>query len=42
MKSKIEQITGDASFRKFYRIILNTQSRIVVLANKERYKNLVA
>jgi N-acetylmuramate 1-kinase len=42
MKSKIEQIAGDASFRKFYRITLNTKSKVIVLASKEKYKNLVA
>jgi len=42
MKSEILPIAGDASFRKFYRLISNKNSRIIVLAKKERYKNLVA
>ena len=33
MKSKILQIAGDASFRTFYRIILNKKSKIVISAN---------
>ncbi len=46
MNFKIYSIAGDASFRKFYRIILNNKSRkikrIVALANKEKYKNIAA
>ena len=42
MKSKIISITEDASFRKFYRFILNKNSKIIVFAQKEKYKNLVA
>ena len=42
MKSKILPIAGDASFRKFYRLILNKKSKIIVFAQKEKYKNLVA
>ena len=42
MKSKILPIAGDASFRKFYRLLLRKKSRIIVLANKEKYKNLIA
>ena len=42
MKSKIQVIAGDASFRKFYRLILNKKSKIVVLAKREKYKNLIA
>ena len=41
MKSKIFSIAGDASFRTFYRLILNNKSRIIVLAKKEKYKNLI-
>ena len=41
MKSKIFPIVGDASFRKFYRLILNKRSRIVILASREKYKNLI-
>ena len=42
MKSEIIPIRGDASFRSFYRIILNKKSKIIVLAKKEKYKNLVS
>ena len=42
MKSKILQIAGDASFRTFYRIILNKKSKIVISATKEKYNNLIA
>jgi len=42
MKSKIQPIVGDASFRTFYRLILNKRSKIIVFAKKEKYKNLIA
>ena len=42
MKFKIIPIAGDASFRKFYRVVLNKKSKIIVLAKKEIYKNLIA
>ena len=42
MESKILPITGDASFRTFYRIISNKNSKIIVFAKKEKYKNLIA
>ena len=42
MKFKILPIVGDASFRKFYRLILNKTSKIIVTAQKEKYKNLIA
>ena len=42
MNYKILPIAGDASFRKFYRLILNKSRKIVVLARKEKYKNLIA
>jgi len=38
MKSKMMPIPGDASFRTFYRI----KNKIIVLAKKEKYKNLIA
>ena len=41
MKSKILLIKPDASFRTFYRLKLNNKnSKILVIANKEKYKNL--
>ena len=42
MKSSIQLIAGDASYRKFYRITSNKSTRIIVTANKEKYKNLIA
>ena len=42
MKSKILPIAGDASFRTFYRLISNKSSKIIVVAKKEKYKNLIA
>ena len=42
MKSKIIPISGDASFRKFYRIKLKNKKRIIVFAKKEKYQNLIA
>ena len=41
MKFKIDSIAGDASYRKFYRIVLNKKSKIIVIAKKEKYKNLI-
>ena len=42
MKFKIFPIAGDASFRTFYRLILNKNSKIIVYTRKEKYKNLIA
>ena len=42
MKFKILPIEGDASFRKFYRLTKNKNSKIIVFAQKEKYKNLIA
>ena len=41
MKFKIKPIAGDASHRKFYRILINKKSKIIVFTKKEKYKNLV-
>ena len=41
MKFKIQPIKSDASSRKFYRINLNKNSKIIVFAEKEKYKNLI-
>jgi len=41
MRSKIQSIAGDASFRKFYRLTLNKSSKIIAFAEKEKYKNLI-
>ena len=42
MKSEIMPIVEDASFRTFYRLNLNKNSKIIVYAQKEKYKNLIA
>ena len=42
MKFKILPIAGDASFRTFYRLVSNKSSKIIVLAKKEKYRNLIA
>jgi len=42
MKFKILPIAGDASFRKFYRLKLKKNSKIIVFATKNKYNNLVA
>ena len=42
MHSKLLAIAGDASFRTFYRFILSKNSKIIVFAKKEKYKNLIA
>ena len=40
-KSKIKKIKGDASFRKFYRKKIKNKKSIIVLATKEKEKNLL-
>ena len=42
MKSKMLPIAGDASFRTFYRSINKKKNKIVVLAKREKYQNLIA
>ena len=42
MVFKILPITADASFRTFYRLVLNKNSKIFVITKKEKYKNLIA
>ena len=42
MTFKIFPIAGDASFRKFYRVVLNKKSRIIISVKKDKYKNLIA
>ena len=41
MQFKIQPIAGDASFRKFYRVRLNKSSKIIAIAEKEKYKNII-
>jgi len=40
-KSKIIEIRGDASFRKFYRKKMNNKSSIIIYSKKEKTKNLL-
>ena len=41
MNYKLKKISGDASFREFYRVKKNKKTSIIVLAKKEQYKNLI-
>ena len=38
---KLKRISGDASFRDFYRLKKNNKTSIIVFARKEQYKNLI-
>jgi hypothetical protein len=37
---KLKKISGDASFREFYRLKKNNKTSIIVSAKKEKFKNL--
>ena len=41
MQFKLKKISGDASFREFYKIQKNSTSTILVKANKDKFKNLI-
>ena len=41
MNYKIKKISGDASFREFYRVKKNKKTSIIVFAKKDKYKNLI-
>tara|TARA_A100001015_G_scaffold17995_1_gene20893 strand:- start:10 stop:399 length:390 start_codon:yes stop_codon:yes gene_type:complete len=41
MNFKLKKISGDASFREFYRVKKKNKTSIIVFANKEQYKNLI-
>ena len=41
MNFELKKISGDASFREFYRIKRNNGSSIIVFAKKEKFKNLI-
>ena len=41
MNYKIRKISGDASFREFYRLKKNNKTSIIVSAKKDKYKNLI-
>ncbi len=40
MQYRLKKISGDASFREFYRIQKGSKSSIIVFAKKDRFKNL--
>jgi len=42
MEFKISPIKNDASFRSFFRLSSKKKNKIIILAKKEKYKNLVA
>ena len=41
MNYKLKKISGDASFRDFYRLKKGGKTSIIVQANKEKFKNLI-
>ena len=41
MKYKLKKISGDASFREFYRLRKNNKTSIIVSVKKEKFKNLI-
>ena len=41
MNYKLKKISGDASFREFYRVKKNNKTSIIVLAKREQFKNLI-
>jgi len=41
MKYELKKISGDASFREFYRLRKNNKTSIIVSAKKEKFKNLI-
>ena len=41
MNYKIKKISGDASFRDFYRVKKGKRTSIIVFAKKEKFKNLI-
>ena len=41
MNFKLKKISGDASFREFYRLRKGNKTSIIVQASKEKFKNLI-
>ena len=41
MNYKLKKISGDASFREFYRLQKGKNTSIIVQAKKEKFKNLI-
>ncbi len=42
MNYRLKRISGDASFREFYRLKKGNKTSIIVKANKEKFKNLIS
>ena len=41
MNYKLKKISGDASFREFYRLQKGKYTSIIIQAKKEKFKNLI-
>ena len=41
MNYKLKKISGDASFREFYRLQKGRNTSIIIQAKKEKFKNLI-
>ena len=41
MNYRLKKISGDASFREFYRLKKGNRTSIIVKANKDKFKNLI-
>ena len=41
MNYKLKKISGDASYREYYRLKKNKKTSIIVFAKQEKYKNLI-
>ncbi len=41
MNYKLKKISGDASFRDFYRLKKGKKKSIIVQANKDKFRNLI-
>ena len=41
MNYRLKKISGDASFREFYRLKRGNKTSIIVQANKNKFKNLI-
>ena len=42
MNYSLKKISGDASFREFYRLKKGNKTSIIVKADKEKFKNLIS
>ena len=42
MDYKLKKISGDASFREFYRLKKGNKTSIIIQARKDKFKNLIA